>query len=391
MAGHTTRGEEKEILFLLEEAGADDLNTILDQVVLEDLFNDVDDHFWGPKNKTRLLDMLSRQRLPELKVSSRAGIVDGLQRGPTVLSEEEETDDGLRAGGIEERAIGNIFLGTHGAQLTELKNAVNAGADHYDMHQLLNHDVDDQGIVSDMLAHFRNEASDPGDRIKPLSDIDDTFYSSLKDERYPSGTVYPGVLAFYQELDRGPLEESPDPEGDLTFITARPEDRPGLIKDRAHRTLREHGVREAAVLAGSFTGLIDHERMAAKKFENFEQYAQVYPEYNFSWLGDSGQGDAILGQKMLEQYPDRVKGVFIHDVIGLPAERRAELQEQGIHVFDTYVGAALEAHRRGLISEPGLHRIAAAVQSELNEIEFDSPEQRAARQADLDADLARLP
>lgn len=389
MDGHTNRHEEAEIISLLEDADKVTLNDTMGDLELNDLFSDVDDRRFGPKNKTRLLTMLSKDRLPDLNIHSRAAIVEGLARGWTSMSSD---DSEPLAGGIEERSIRNVFVGTEGKNLTALKNEVNVGADHYDMHNLLFHDVDDPNLVQEMFAHFKAEApAEPTETLKPLSDIDDTFYSSLKDKRYPSKTVYPGVLAFYDELDRGPTEAQPDPLGDLTYLTARPGEFTGIIKDRTHRSLRERGVKDAAVLVGSFKGLISHEKMAQKKFENFEQYAQIFPEYSFSWLGDSGQGDAILGEKMMAGYSDRVKGAFIHDVVATPQAERDALREKGIRLFDTYAGAAVEAFELGLISAQGLQRIADATQADLAAIEgWDSPEQQQARQDDLQVDLQRV-
>ena len=273
---------------------------------------------------------------------------------------------------------------------TRLKNAVNAGADEYDMHHLLTSDVDDNGLVSQMFEHFQTEGSNRTGSVKPLSDIDDTFYSSLKDERFPGHTVYPGVLAFYDELDRGPAQQA-DPLGDLTFLTARPDEATGIVKDRTHDTLRENGVKEASILLGSLTGLINHEAMARKKMENFEHYSRIYPEYDFTWVGDSGQGDALLGEMMLSKYPERVKGVFIHDVVNLSPEQRDEMRAKGVRVFDTYIGAAVEAHELGLISEDGLARVGSAAQQGFDAIEWDSTEQREQAFALLHRDLERLP
>lgn len=387
MKGHTDRKAEAEILALLAEQSAPDLNYVLEHLDLEALFNDVDDHLWGPQNKTRLLEMLGRERLDDLDSPARAAIIDGLQRGWTALTEEERRQRVECGGGIEERAIRDVFVGTSGHQLTEVKNLVNAGADHYDMHNLLGHDVDDPNLVNEMLDHFA--ASAPRGEIKPLSDIDDTFYANWKDQRFPSKTVYPGVLAFYQELDRGPDEGHPQPLGDLTFLTARPEDPWGIVKDRAHRDLRQRGIPQAAVLAGSVTTLADNEKIARKKFENFEEYARIYPEYDFAWIGDSGQGDAMLAERLLSSHPNRVKGAFIHDVVGLDDQARQQLRQRGVRVFDTYVGAAVEAHQAGLISAEGVRRVAAAAQQDFWRVEFRDDQQRQARLDELQADLVR--
>lgn len=388
MDGHTDRHEEAEIISLLQDADKVTLNETMQELNLDDLFHDVDDRWVGPKNKTGLLNMLTKDRISDLETGSKAAIVEGLAKGWTSFGSEEPT----WAGGIEEQSIRNVFLGTEGSELTDLKNTVNAGADHYDMHNLLYSDVDSPGLRAEMLEHFQEQApTEPGSAMKPMSDIDDTFYSSLKDKRYPGKTVYPGVLAFYDELDKGPKEESPDPLGDLTYLTARPGEFTGIVKDKTHESLRERGVKEAAILVGSLGGLISHEKMAEKKYENFEQYSQIFPEYSFTWLGDSGQGDAILGEKMMSNHPDRVKGAFIHDVVNTSPEERATLREKGVRVFDTYLGAALEAHELGLISTEGLQRVAAATQRDLSAIDnWKSAEQKVQRQMDLDIDLARL-
>ena len=80
MRGHTDREEEAEIISLLAEADKTTLNESLNQLELAHLFNDVDDRLIGPDNKTRLLNLLSKDRLNDLEVPARAAIVDGLQR-----------------------------------------------------------------------------------------------------------------------------------------------------------------------------------------------------------------------------------------------------------------------------------------------------------------------
>lgn len=50
------------------------------------------------------------------------------------------------------------------------------------------------------------------------------------------------------------------------------------------------------------------------KMENFTRFASLYPEFKFVFFGDSGQGDALLAAKLLESFPGRVLGTFIHDV-----------------------------------------------------------------------------
>lgn len=377
MSGITDKGEEKQILDLFHSATPGELNQILSRMSrdeLHGLMGDMDNHLFGPKNHDAFLGLLSKERLGDLSVDSRAKVIDALQYHRTDSKAEE--------------AVRDIFVGTQGSALTALKNAVDAGGDYHDLQQLVFHDIDNAGIRSQLLDHFRQNAQPTG-QVKVLSDIDDTFYVNLKDDRYPGKTVYPGVKAFYAELDKG-AGASPDREGDLTFLSARPYDRAGLSEGITRSMLDENGLNNAVVLSGDFLHLIGNSNIAEKKFDNWEQYKQLYPEYKSVFIGDSGQGDAIFGAKAVATAPSDMKAVFIHNVTNMSADDRKAMAQKGVFVFDTYVGAATEAFRRGLITREGLERVASAATRELDTVPFKSPEQRAARKAELDHDLAEM-
>jgi hypothetical protein len=177
--------------------------------------------------------------------------------------------------------------------------------------------------------------------------------------------------------------------GDLAFVTARPRDRPGVIERLTHDMLRERGLADATVLAGSFFKLLSHDSMADKKVANFIDYVALFPEYDFVFVGDSGQGDAKFGKRMYKQAADRVKGVFIHDVVSTSAEAREEWAAAGVAFFDTYVGAGCIALEQGLISAAGLQRIVETARDDLAALKFGDAEQKAARSAELDEDASR--
>lgn len=375
MTGHTDRHEEQQILQLFETATAAELNYLLTNVDVEALFSDVDDRLVGPDNLTALLDLLCVKRSHELGLPVRAGLVFSLQKGPTPL--------------LAERMIRALFLGLRGRELTEFKNLLDGRGNYRDLQQLVFTDVDDPAVRQDILDHIRREAATaPSGENKVLSDIDDTFVCNWKDTRYPSKTVYPGVLQFYRELDRGP-GVIPGREGDLTFISARPMDPLGLIEDKTLETLRQHGVGSAVMLAGAFTHLIGNARIAEKKFDNFNRYAQLYPEYGFVFTGDSGQGDVAFGEQMLAAHPGSVRAIFIHDVVATPEPVRKVWRAQSIFFFDTYVGAAVEAYEVGVIARDGVARVAHAAREELEKIPFASEGQRQARREELTRDLQR--
>lgn len=370
LKGHCDRAEEAQILALLGEAAAAELDEVLRSIDVRALFTGVDDRVFGPDHRTALRALLSQTRLGDLTVASRAAICRALQVG--------------RTGDADEQAIVRILLETRGAELTKLKNALNEAGDHRDLQKLVWTDIDDAQRRHTLLAHFTREALPTGE-VKVLSDIDDTLYENWKDTRYPPKTVYPGVVQFYAELDAGPREEGR--LGDLTFVSARPTDPLGAIEALTFRTLREHGITVAAVLTGSVSSARSNEAIAAKKLENFLQYQALFPEYGFVFVGDSGQGDVMFGVQMRERAPDAVKAVFINDVVATPAARREELAAKGVYLVDTYVGAAAKAFELGLISRPGLVRVGKAAEEKLRAIAFTDEAQKRARRDELTRDL----
>ncbi|MBX7116671.1 MAG: hypothetical protein K1X64_20265, partial [Myxococcaceae bacterium] len=337
---------------------------------LHTLISGIDDRWWGPDNRKAFLKELTQTRLSVLDVDSRAALILALQIGATVKRDEQ--------------AIGNIIFGTHNQALTQLKNAIDAGGDYHDLQQLIFHDIDSPALREKILAHFGRQTTPTG-QVKVLSDIDDTFYANLKDKRFPKKTVYPGVLAFYAELDKGGRARA-DRLGDLTFLSARPYDSAGLFEELTKKTLREHGVGEATVLSGDFAHLVGNQRIAEKKLENWQQYRQLFTEYQAVFIGDSGQGDALFGSQALASGEGQMKAVFIHNVTALSDTERSTLKKQGIYVFDTYLGAATQAYALGLITQAGLKRVAASAKKELATIRFTSPAQAAARKTEFERD-----
>lgn len=378
MDGHTDRDEEARIIELLRTADGPALDAALRRLDLDALLGDVDDHLGGPQHQADLLVLLAKARLAHLSVDARAALVSALQGGST--SEQDE------------RAIRDVFVGTRGADLTALKNAIDAGGDHRDLEQLVFHDIDDAALRDEVLAHIAREAAAaPAGELKVLSDIDDTLYRNWVDERFPPKAVYPGVRALHRELDLGTFGGTGDVgrPGDIAFLTARPGDRTGVVEGQTFATLAGLGVTRCVVLAGSLLDVTSNEAIARGKLENFARYAQLFPEYGFVFTGDSGQGDAIAAAGMVADHAAVTRAVFIHDVVSTAPEERAAWAAKGVPFFDTYVGAAVHAHERGLISTAGLGRIAREAASELDAIAFGDAAMRAARRAELRRDLER--
>lgn len=379
LVGHTDRRDEAEILGLLRCAEPLELDHVVTRIDLGWLISGVDDRLLGPDNRTALLSLLCEERLADLSARARAALIGALQRG--------------RTSSADERAIRRIFLGTRGAMLTELKNAVDEG-DHRDLQQLVFRDVDDGDLRAEILAHIEAEAAPRAD-LKILSDIDDTLYRNWKDPRYPAGphpvtkkpVLYPGVRAFYRELD---VAFSPGGLGDLTFLTARPGDRAGIGEGITRRHLDAVGLSFAKVLTGDFGHLLTNELIAEKKYASFVEYRRLFPEYRFVFCGDSGQGDAIAGERMMKHPGGGMLAVFIHDVVSTSDEERARWRSHGVHFNDTYAGAAIDAHALGLLDLGAARTVAAEAIQEMRDVPFEDAGQRDSRWAELRRDVERL-
>ncbi len=288
----------------------------------------------------------------------------------------------------DEARIRDLFLGTSGAELLAARDALDGSGTHHGLHHLIHSDIDDETIRAEILAHFATAAAADGG-LQVISDIDDTFVCGWVDARFPKGTVYPGVRAFYEALNDAP---------GVTFLSARPGDRLGLVEDATLKMLQEHGLERPSLLAGSWTKLATNEAIAEAKVANLDSYLSLFPERRFVFVGDSGQGDAAAGLEMRRRYPDRVPAVFIHDVVNrekdiplLSRRERARMAARGVFVFDTYLGAGLMAYELGLVELEALRRIAASATEELAALVFEDPHAARAAARAQKAALDALP
>lgn len=281
-----------------------------------------------------------------------------------------------------------VLLGTHGKDLTQLKNLVEAGGDLFNLQSLV-FDTLNTTQRAQVLAHFAAEAVPTGE-VKLLSDIDDTVYASLNDPRFQKGALYPGVHAFFAALDEGPRAAA---KGDVLFLTARSR----LEADVTFDTLARLGFDVPTVMTGSLATYLRrileplgkgdwaYRAMGARKVDNFQRHEQLFPEYAYVFCGDNGQGDVHAGLGMLKQKPERMHGIFIHVV----KERSAE-GDEGIGYFHTYVGAAAQALKAGLISKEQAAGVAHAALGALETTAFRSDEGKQRFTAQLTADLKAL-
>ncbi|KAF4029068.1 hypothetical protein GN244_ATG19233 [Phytophthora infestans] len=382
---------ELKIFRILAGAGKDELNYILNHTQLALLFYKVKDHsnVREDQSRTLILDLLCTTRLTDLSVMSRAVLLDALM----VMK--------ISAHPMAEKWVRNIILKTQGDDLSNLKTYTDAKGDFHSMHKLVFNDVRSPTIRADILSHIQREASVQIAHMrlgtkrgrsrkqqawrKVLSDVDDTLYSSGGrypaglDTRYPRHTLYPGVLPFYRELDMGtvgPDDWTDDRVGNLVFLSARPHVYKDVSEKKSYakfaalyELMGMHTL--PTMLAGNlksgraFMWQGDLEPMAQKKFENFCEFYQLYPEFKHVFVGDNGQGDVRAAELIVEKFgSDALEAAFFQRV--QPMERvfnyhsREDLvrwRKMNILFFDTYVGAAVEAFGMKMIRLSGLKKI----------------------------------
>lgn len=371
--GWTGRRDEARILELLETAPAGSLDAILRELNVDALVRNLHNRLKGPDNRNRLLHLLTVDRLPHLSLETRADIVWALQKVHTTASLE--------------MAIRNVIVASTGEELRQLRNVLNHSETYRDLPRLVFSDIDDPAIREEIIQHIATHQV-PTNEVKVLSDIDDTVFARLHDKRYPGKTRYPGVLAFFNALDRAP--DGTGEPGDLTFVTARPGLLAGIVASFTSRSLRKAGIKEHTILTGSLLALRSHGHMAQRKLQNMRRYHQLFPEYGIVFVGDSGQGDAQAGREMLRELGKVVRAVFIHDIRQHDLQHSDVTGDDGITYFDTYTAAAAAAWQVGLISAGQALAVGEKAIADLEALVAIPPKVREARVAEHQADLDTL-
>ncbi|MFK7855491.1 MAG: App1 family protein [Granulosicoccus sp.] len=119
--------------------------------------------------------------------------------------------------------------------------------------------------------------------------------------------------------------------------------------------LRDFGLDESKFIAGSHK---DH------KLAQIQRVLECYPELSFILSGDSGQDDAEIYTHIAQQYPGRIKTIYIRDVgqatARLKVQKLAEqMASQNIDMLliDNTLQAATHAAQKGFINAEVLEKV----------------------------------
>ncbi|KAG3116134.1 hypothetical protein PI124_g4629 [Phytophthora idaei] len=386
-------------------------------------------HSCTPTERAKVLEVLTRQRLEEITIANRALVIQAIQQ--CLLSPL------IRGKASLHTAAKNVVCGTYGLELSVLKEQIHSDEEAFidtaghiqfedsgapgkisfsrkvhaqeepphngDLIQLIYGNKNITEVVA-MMQHIAVESLNVKEHqpnlIKVVSDIDDTLFPGWLDKRYPLHIPYPGVSALYARLSRG-LAQNASGENvrpSITFLTARPRGWLSVGRYLTLQHLKSLGVPNVTVLNGSVKGLVSNEKIATLKLDNFSRFAALFPEFKFVFFGDSGQGDTLLASRLLKSCPEQVLATFIHNVNPIFARtgdggRKRAYAAEGVEFFGTYAGAALAAHKKGLISAEDVQAVADASEKELEEILFLGPEatiMKSERRCELQQDLALI-
>lgn len=246
---------------------------------------------------------------------------------------------GLRFNKLSQQAVLRIMQSVRGTDFTALKNLLDGSGGYQNLYKLLYVDlISGSPLQRRLLKHIEDQGrvarASGGGRlgIKVLSDVDDTLYCSGGsfpagcDRRFPKHMVYPGCLSLFRILDASadhqkPLQDSLDLRGvvscNLIFLSARPHIYKDVAEGQSYR-LFKHLVREErlhcsptlipgtllqglrAMVTYPFLRTSAWRQVGVNKHLTYLKFRCLYPEYDFVFCGDNGQGDLYAAQLMLK-------------------------------------------------------------------------------------------
>lgn len=188
-----------------------------------------------------------------------------------------------------------------------------------------------------LIAHM--EVTRYSGRLGVISDIDDTiiishstdlgkkFWLSISKNAYTRRPL-PGVSEFYKKITK-------DKTLPIFYVSSSDWSLYDLIQD----FLRYRHIPEGPLLLRDKhinlrniwkSGGGDH----THKLQKIELLMEMFPDMQFYLIGDSGQHDPEIYAQIIQDYPGRVKDVFIRIVGELDASRESELKK--LHGFDHF-------------------------------------------------------
>lgn len=426
---------ERQIIDIFKDADAKQLNYILSDFPIAHLFYKVKDHWMvRDYHRTQLLELLTVERLGVLTVKSRVMLIHGLQLKKLSANARSEnycknillktTGDQLS----ELKCLTDSKGDYHNMHKLIYKDIRSPDI----RNELLAHFAKQAQVqrAHSLLGSRAGKKRSLYAWRKIVCDVDDTLvcsggsFPAGMDTSYPKKELYPGVLGFLRELDLGTTKSSPttiapaasaqvsyykhNKLADLTnkvnyvweenrlsnlvFLSARPHVYSDISEQMTYgkfENLRKnrglHG--NPTLLCGAldtgakFIVKNDMEPLAVTKFANYSEYSAIYPEFKVVFIGDNGQGDVRVSEMIMDSGADAMQGslerVYIHLVQPLHKTHVKSdgllcgTQSKNVCYFNTYVDAAVDALKHGLIQITGLRNV---IEEAKFDVELITPE-----------------
>lgn len=211
-----------------------------------------------------------------------------------------------------------------------------------------------------------------------ISDVDDTILISHSTEIIKKAqltffnnartrTPFKGVSAFYQALQKGGDGTRNNP---IFYVSSSPWN----LFDLLVHFCEAHDIPKGPFLLrdmGVSTGKFIKAGHMGHKVEQIEKIFKTYPDLQFVLIGDSGQKDAEIYEKIVDHYPDRILAIYIRDVSkdGRGQEvkniaRRLKEKEVDMVFGESTYEATEHAAQQGLVEEVTLEKVKEAIKKE---------------------------
>ena len=224
----------------------------------------------------------------------------------------------------------------------------------------------------------------PNNEFAVISDIDDTIIVShstrllrklwlmlFRNSR--TRKPFPGVDTFYQALQQGTNGQNTNP---FFYVSSSEWNLYDLIDDFCSYNRLPKGVLllrelEASIFQLRKSGGGNHEH----KYEKIRHLFEAYPEMSFILIGDNGQRDPEIYDRITSEFPGRVKAIYIRRVrkrkhAARDREISSELAKMGVPfvLSETSIEAAKHAAELGFISKNSVPKIEIDAQKDRENI-----------------------
>lgn len=217
-----------------------------------------------------------------------------------------------------------------------------------------------------------------------LTDIDDTLFphrSSFhtmfgQDEKGVNKKPYPGVKSLMKLFKKQHTQRLKINQNTMivpnyiTILSATPNI--GKTSRFFHPVLREilgsnysflqgaetyDKIRQSVALS---TLSVNNNVVGNKKAQRFKEYASIFPEYKYIFIGDNGQGDVIAGKKINKISKDSI--VFIHNIqvgnsLKASLKETQQISTNRLHFFENYHALSLIFHKLELFKKEHIENI----------------------------------